>query len=44
MADRVILIRLTQMNIRYVYKRHLDDGLILLVGDSCNRLIFYDEM
>lgn len=44
MADHEILIRVTQMNIRYVYKRHHDDGLILLVGDSCNRMIFYDDM
>lgn len=44
MAGHEISIRVTQKNLRYVYKQHRDDGLILLVGDTCNRLIFYDDM
>lgn len=44
MAGQKILIRVTQTNVRYVYEPHRDDGLILLVGDSCNRLILYDDM
>lgn len=43
-AGQKIFIRVTQRNHRYVYQQHRDDGLILLVGDSCNRLIFYDDM
>lgn len=39
-----IQIRVTQTNLRYEYKRHRSDGLILLVGDSFNQLIFYDDM
>lgn len=43
-SNHEILIRVTQKNIHYVCEHCHDDGLILLVGDSCNRLLLYEDM
>lgn len=42
--DNMISIRITQNNFRYMAESRRDDALLLLVGDSCNRLILYDNM
>lgn len=44
MAGHVVLVRVTQSNIRYEYKDQRNDALILIIGDSCNHLILYEDM
>lgn len=44
MNDHVIVVRVTQSNIRYEHKSNGNGALSLIVGDSCNHLILYEDM
>lgn len=43
MAGHVISVRITQTNFQYE-PTTIDTGLTLLIGDSCNNLICYEDM
>lgn len=44
MAGHVIRVRVDQSNIHYKYEGDGNDALTLIVGDSCNYLILYENM
>lgn len=44
MPNHVIIVRITQANFEYAYQPTIDTGLTLLIGDSSNNLIFYEDM
>ncbi|XP_055297358.1 probable ATP-dependent DNA helicase HFM1 [Sitodiplosis mosellana] len=45
MAGHAIIVRVAQTNFGYTRQSTtVDTGLTLLIGDSCNRLIYYDDI